>query len=73
MALDRGESGAAIHMDCLPHELMLAKLKNHGLSNEAENYLSGRMQQVRVGSHTSSWKNLSKGVPQSIYFRIPSF
>ena len=54
--------------DCLPHELMTAKLKAYGLSDEAvsllENYLNGRMQQVRVGSHKSSWKQLSKGVPQ---------
>lgn len=74
MALDRGECVAAILMDlskafdCLPHRLMVAKLKAYGLSVEAvsllENYLNGRTQQVRVGHHTSSWKKLSKGVPQ---------
>lgn len=43
--------------DCLPHELMVAKLKAYGLSDKVVSlFLNGRMQQVRVGSHTSSWK-----------------
>ena len=54
--------------DCLPHRLLVAKLKAYGLSTGAvgllDSYLSGRKQQVRLGSNTSTWKNLFKGVPQ---------
>ena len=74
MALDRHECAAAILMDlskafdCLPHRLLVAKLKAYGLSTGAvdllDSYLSGRKQQVRLGSNTSTWKNLFKGVPQ---------
>ena len=54
--------------DCLPHDLLTAKLEAYGLSPEAvqllNSYLSNRMQQVRMGSTTSSWQKLFKGVPQ---------
>lgn len=73
-ALDRHEFAAAILMDlskafdCLPHDLLLEKLKAYGLTANAvgllESYLSDRKQQVRIGSHTSSWENIMKGVPQ---------
>ena len=53
---------------------MIAKLRAYGLSNEAvsllQNYLSGRMQRVRVGSHISSWKDLSKGVINDIFYFV---
>ena len=29
-----------------------------------ESYLTDRKQQVRIGSHTSAWENILKGVPQ---------
>ena len=66
MALDRRECAAAILMDlskafdCLPHRLLVAKLKAYGLSTGAvdllDSYLSGRKQQVRLGSNTSTGK-----------------
>ena len=74
MALDRHECAAATLMvlskafDCLPHRLLVAMLKAYGLSTGAfdllDSYLSGRKQQVRLGSNTSTWKNLFKGVRQ---------
>ena len=73
-ALDNQECVAAILMDlskafdCLPHGLLIAKLRAYGLSKEAvgllESYLTNRSQQVRLGQCTSSWENLFKGVPQ---------
>ena len=73
-ALDSHECVAAILMDlskafgCLPHGLLIAKLRAYGLSKEAvrllESYLSDRSQQVRLGQCTSPWENLFKGVPQ---------
>ena len=54
--------------DCLPHGLLIAKLRAYGLSEEAvellESYLSDRSQQVRLGTFTSTWEKLFKGVPQ---------
>ena len=73
-ALDRHEYAAVVLMDLskafdrLPHGLLLEKLRDYGLSSNAvallESYLSDRKQHVRIGSHTSSWENIIKGVPQ---------
>ena len=74
MALDNNECGAAILMDlskafgCLPHVLLIARLRADGLAEEAvkflESYLSNRFQQVRLGPCTSTWEKLFKEVPQ---------
>ena len=44
--------------DCMPHNLLLAKLQAYGLSSEAitlmRRYLTGRRQRVKIGSTTSS-------------------
>ena len=73
-ALDNHQSAAAVLMDlskafdCLPHNLLIEKLRAYGLAPDAINllssYLSDRVQQVIRGSHTSTWENIIKGVPQ---------
>ena len=73
-ALDNHEYVAAILMDlskafdCLPHDLLKAKLKTYGLSVGAvdllDSYLSNRRQRVKLGPSTSNWEPLFKGVPQ---------
>ena len=54
--------------DCLPHDLIIAKLEAYGLSrsslNLMYNYLSGRKQRTRIGSTFSSWFVITRGVPQ---------
>ena len=54
--------------DCMPHNLLLAKLQSYGLSSEAISlmcsYLTGSRQSVKIGSTTSSWLEVKKGVPQ---------
>ena len=54
--------------DCLPHDLLLLKLKHYGLSESAlhmmESYLSNRKQCVKVGQSVSQMLNIYKGVPQ---------
>ena len=54
--------------DCLPQDLILAKLSAYGLSANAcdflNSYLSNRKQRVKVGQFCSSWLNIIKGVPQ---------
>ena len=82
-ALDDRKYVAAILMDlskafdCLPHDLLTAKLDAYGLSPEAvqllNSYLSNRMQQVRMGSTTSSWQKLFKGVPQGSILGLTYF
>ena len=74
MALDQNKFIGSILMDlskafdCLPHDLLLLKLKAYGVSNSAlkliKDYLSNRKQCVRVGSSLSNWQNIYKGVPQ---------
>ena len=54
--------------DCIPHHLLLCKLKAYGISNNAceliMSYLLNRQQRVKIGTHRSTWDHLSKGVPQ---------
>ena len=54
--------------DCLPHELLLAKLAAYGLETTSlellRSYLSGRFQRVRLGSTFSKWLEILLGVPQ---------
>ena len=54
--------------DCMPHNLLIAKLHAYGLSNEAitlmRSYLTGRRQRVKIGSTTSAWLEIQKGVPR---------
>jgi hypothetical protein len=54
--------------DCLPHNLLLAKLKAYGLSesslNYLKSYLTGRKQRVKISQSFSQWDNTLKGVPQ---------
>ena len=72
--MDNHKSAAAVLMDlskafdCLSHGLLFEKLRAYGLAPEVidllSSYLSDRVQQVRLGSHTSTWENILKGVPQ---------
>ena len=54
--------------DCLPHDLLLAKLKAYGFTMDSlklmNSYLSGRFQRVRIGSAFSKWLEVLLGVPQ---------
>ena len=54
--------------DCLPHDLIIAKLYAYNFSIDAlvliSSYLRGRQQRVKIGNQRSDWSNLKKGVPQ---------
>ena len=54
--------------DCLPHDLLIAKLEAYGFGLDSlkliHSYLTERKQRVKIGSRFSSWKTVSKGVPQ---------
>ena len=71
---DRGGSSGALltgsskAFDCLPHDLLIAKLKAFGFSYEALKliyiYLSMKSQRVKMNSHYSLWSEIINGVPQ---------
>jgi hypothetical protein len=73
-ALDQNKFVAAILLDlsnafdCLPDDLLLLKLKFCGAApsslNLLESYLNNRKQCVKVGTHSSNWQTMFKGVPQ---------
>ena len=73
-ALDQHKFAAAILMDlskafdCLPHDLLLQKLKYYGTSKSAlnliQNYLSNRKQCVKLVTALSTWQDIYKGKPQ---------
>jgi hypothetical protein len=73
-ALDKNDVVGMILMDlskafdAIPHDLLLAKLHAYGFSMNAchlmLNYLSGRMQRVKIKDKRSSWNIVTRGVPQ---------
>ena len=54
--------------DCLPHDLLIAKLNAHGFGAHSlrliANYLSNRKQRVKIGTTYSRWLETKTGVPQ---------
>ena len=54
--------------DCLPHDLLIAKLSAYGFEDSAtsliSDYLSKRYQRVKIGSVFSSYLEVLRGVPQ---------
>ena len=73
-ALDQNMHVGAVLMDlskafdCIPHDLLLAKLQAYGVSKHScsllASYLSKRHQRVKLGDKASSWLEILKGVPQ---------
>ena len=72
--LDESGFGRTILMDlskgydCLPHDLMVAKLEAYGISKESlqliSDYLSYRKQRTKIGSAYSDWANVIRRIPQ---------
>ena len=58
--------------ECLPHRLLIAKLKPYGLSNDScmliANYFQNRTQRVKVGNVKSDRMEINKGCPQGSLF-----
>ena len=63
--------------DCLPHRLLLAKLRAYGMNTPACNliasYLSNCKQRVKIWNTRSTWTPLSKGVPQGSILGLSLF
>jgi hypothetical protein len=74
LSLDKNHYFGAVLMDlskafdCLPHGLLIAKLRAYGFTDHAClllcSYLQNRHQRVKIGSTKSDWLLLNKGVPQ---------
>ena len=54
--------------DCLPHDLLIAKVEAYGLDkpslNLVNDYLRFRKQRGKIGSSYSDWANVTRGIPQ---------
>ena len=54
--------------DCIPHELLITKLKCYGIDNGSLrlllDYLTNRKQRTVISSFFSSWCDINTGVPQ---------
>ena len=72
--LDNGGFVGTIRMDlskaydCIPHELLIAKLKCYGIGNGSLrlllDYLTNRKQRTKIGTSFSSWCDINTGVTQ---------
>ena len=73
-ALDQGNEYDALltdlskSFDCLPHDLIVAKLHAHGFSIDSlkliNSYLTERKQRVKINDQFSLWLDIVVGVPQ---------
>ena len=73
-SLDNGDIFCAVltdlskAFDCLPHDLIIAKLKAYGFDEPSlklmHSYLSGRKQRTKIGNSYSPWEDITHGVPQ---------
>jgi ribonuclease P/MRP protein subunit RPP40 len=73
-ALDDGSVASLLLMDlskafdCLPHDLLAAKLIAYGMDQDSVqflvSYLRHRQQRVKIGQERSQWMEILKGVPQ---------
>ena len=67
---DRGELVMDLSKayDSLPHSLLIRKLQAYGVDEQSclllQDYLQGRLQQVKVGDAVSSWEFNRRDVPQ---------
>ena len=54
--------------ECLPHDLLIAKLAAYGFDNKAlaliTVYLVNRLQRVKIGSNFNSYLEILRGIPQ---------
>ena len=54
--------------DCIPHDLLIARLHAYGLNTNAlyllHSYLTNRKQKVKVNESFSEWVNIIIGIPQ---------
>ena len=54
--------------DCIPHNLLIAKLECYGVDNASLrlllDYLTRRKERTKIGSSFSSWCDIDTGVPQ---------
>ena len=57
-------------LDCLSHDLPIAKLNAYGFSNNAlkfiNDYLTGRIQRIKINENFSSWRDIIYCVPQGL-------
>ena len=62
--------------DCLPHDLLIAKLEAYGFGIDSlkliHSYLAERKHRVQIGNSFSSRKTVSTGVPQGSVL-VPSY
>ena len=73
-ALDNDEFVGTVLMDlskafdCIPHGLLICKLRAYGISEKSciflSTYLSNRYHRVKINNSRSSWEPIKKGIPQ---------
>ena len=75
MSVDKRETNVMMDLskafDCIPHELLIAKLHAYCSSRESlkfiYSYLKGRSQQIKINAEFSSWKEILKGCSTGLH------
>ena len=61
-------NGSVKAYDCIPHDLLIAKLNAYGIDSVGllliTDYLSRRKQRTKIGSSYGCWHDIVRGVPQ---------
>ena len=59
--------------DCLPHDLLIAKVEAYGLDKSSLNLVNDYLRFRKIDFSYSDWATVTRGIPPEIHFRVSTF
>ena len=59
--------------DCLPHDLLIAKVEAYGLDKPSLNLVNDYLRFRKIDFSYSDWANVTRGIPPEIHSRVSTF